>query len=63
MVQHPTLVRIEYWNNARGEWVVGHAAWNLLNPIAYVRKVTARGTLARAIEIDSGVVHYGSDIL
>lgn len=55
----PTLCRIEYWNPERGDWGVGHASWNLLDPATYVRKVTVRGTIARAVEIDSGVVHYG----
>jgi hypothetical protein len=59
----PILVRIEYWNNARGEWTVGHASWNLLDPTAYVRKVTTRGTLARAVDIETGEIYNGSDLL
>lgn len=62
----PTLCRIEYWNPDRGDWGVGHSGINLLDPATYVRKATTRGTLTRAVEADSGVIHYGlegSDLL
>jgi len=54
------LCRIEYWNPERRDWGVGHASWNLLKPAEYIRKVAARGgIIARAVEIDTGKVHYG----
>lgn len=61
----PTLVRIEYWSPTRADWVVGHASWNLLNPALYIQKLAKRETIARAVEIDTGKIHYaeGGDLL
>lgn len=59
-VAHPTFCRIEYWNQNTGEWVVAHAGINLLKPAAYVQKL-AKTTIARVVEVDSGVITYGTD--
>lgn len=55
----PTFVRIEYWNPMLQDWAVGHAGINLMNPAAYVQKLAKRGTIARAVEVDTGEVVYG----
>jgi hypothetical protein len=63
--EHPTLVEIQYWNPMTVSWETGHNAINLLNPALYVKKLAARGVVARAIEKDTGVVVYslGGDLL
>lgn len=58
-MDHPTFVRIEYWNPMLGDWAVGHAGINLMDPAHYVQKLAYRGTIARAVEIDTGEVVYG----
>ncbi len=64
-MDHPTFVRIEYWNPMTASWGMGHAGINLLNPAVYVQKLTARGVVARAVEVDTGEVVYseGADLL
>lgn len=63
----PTFVRIEYWSAERGEWGVGHAGTNLMNPQKYVQKVTDSGkAIARAVVVDTGEIVYpdgGWDLL
>jgi len=58
-MDHPTFVQIEYWNPMTVSWEVGHAGINLINPAAYVQKLAKRGTIARAVEKDTGQVVYG----
>lgn len=58
-MDQPTFVRIEYWNATKGEWVVGHAGINLMNPSEYVQKLMSRGTVARAVNPDTGEIMYG----
>lgn len=55
----PTFVRIEYWNPMLGDWATGHAGINLMNPAAYVQKLAKRGTIARAVDKETGEVVYG----
>lgn len=59
-MDHPTFCRIEYWNPMTVNWEVGHAGINLLDPAAYVEKLAKRGTIARAVEVDTGNIVYGS---
>lgn len=61
MIGHPVLVRIDYWNPMIRDWAVGHAGINLLDPEAYVHKLFARGTIARAVDLDTGEIAYGPD--
>lgn len=58
-MDQPTFVRIEYWNDLTASWETGHAGINLMNPEAYVRKLAKKGTIARAIDVDTGDVVYG----
>lgn len=58
-MDHPTFVRIEYWSSTKGEWSVGHAGINLMNPSKYVQKLMTRGIVARAVNPDTGEVVYG----
>lgn len=64
-MDHPTFVRIEYWNPLTATWEVGHAGINLMNPAAYVKKLSARGTVARAVDKDTGEIVYsdGGELL
>ena len=55
----PTFCRVEYWNPTLGDWTVGHAGINLMNPATYVQKLAKRGTIARAVEVDTGETVYG----
>lgn len=61
MVQHPTIVRIEFWNAERGEWGIAHATHSLLNPAVYVKKLIARNIIARAVNKETGETFYGVD--
>lgn len=58
-MQHPTIVRIEYWNSGRGDWGVGHATMSLLNPAVYVQKLAKREIIARAVNKETGETFYG----
>lgn len=58
-MEHPTFVRIEYWNPVLQDWAVGHAGTNLINPALYVQKLASRGTIARAVNVDTGETVYG----
>ena len=58
-MHHPTLVRIEYWSPSHRDWVVGHARINLMNPFKYVQKLMSRGTVARAVNPNTGEIVYG----
>lgn len=60
MSDHPTLVRIEYWNPNTGEWEVAHAGINLMKPATYVQKL-ANSWIARVVEVDTGVTTYGTE--
>jgi hypothetical protein len=63
-MDHPTFCRIEYWNEMTASWEVGHAGVNLINPALYVKKLGARGTIARAVDRDGNVVYSeGADLL
>jgi hypothetical protein len=61
-MDHPTFVCIEYWNAMTGQWEVGHAGLNLMNPAAYVQKLAKRGVLARAVDKETGetVEYHGA---
>lgn len=61
MTDQPTFVRVEYWSVKSGEWTVGHAGVNLMDPAVYVQKLAKDGLIARAVEVDSGVTFYGSE--
>lgn len=65
MMQHPTFVRLEYWDPNVPGWVVGHAGTNLMNPAAYIQKLAARGTIARAVDKETGETVYseGGELL
>lgn len=54
-VKTPTFTQIEYPDHD-GEWRVGHAGINLLDPEAYVDKLAARGQSVRATAVDTGEV-------
>lgn len=58
-MDRPTFCRIEYWNPTSATWVVGHSGINLVNPALYVTKLAARGTIGRAIDIETGEEVYG----
>lgn len=58
-MEHPTFVRIDYWNPMTADWETGHAGLNLMNPAAYVKKLSARGVVARAVDKDTGEIVYG----
>ena len=65
-MERPTFVQIEYWNPMLGDWAVGHAGINLMDPAAYVQKLAKRGTIARAVDKDTGTIVYygeGGDLL
>ena len=66
-MEHPTFVKIEYWNAMTGAWQTGHAGTNLMNPSAYIQKLAKRGVLARAVDMKTGeTVEYhgnGADLL
>lgn len=53
-MKHPTFVRIEYWNENTGEWWVGHASMNLMDPQKYIQKLLENGTVGRAVGIETG---------
>jgi hypothetical protein len=55
----PTFVEVQYWNSATASWTTGHAGINLMNPSTYVQKLAKRGTIARAIDKDTGQTVYG----
>ena len=61
----PTFCRIEYWNGEAGEWRVGHAGNNLMDPQKYITKLGQRGIIARAIDKDTEQEFYsqGADLL
>jgi len=59
MMDHPTFVRIEYWNQMTASWQTGHAGINLMNPATYVQKLAKKGVIARAVEVDTGQTVYG----
>lgn len=40
-------------------WETGHAGINLMNPALYVQKLSKRGVVARAVEVDTGETVYG----
>ncbi len=65
MMDYPTFVQIEYWSPLKGTWYVGHAGINLMNPALYVQKLAKNGTLARAVDKDTGETVYspGADLL
>jgi hypothetical protein len=58
-MDHPTFVRIEYWNEMTASWQTGHAGLRLMNPSTYVQKLAKRGTIARAVNPDTDEVVYG----
>lgn len=60
-MDHPLWVRIEYWNQMTASWEVGHAGLRLMNPAAYVKKLSVRGVLARAIDKDTGEIAYSNE--
>lgn len=64
-MDHPTLVRIEYWNPLTQQWEVGHSGINLMNPEVYIQKLSKQGTVARAVDIDTGDIVYtdGGELL
>lgn len=72
----PYFVRIEYWNGEAGEWHVGHAAHNLMDPQKYATKLgqgqpnrygemTKPPRITRIIDKDTEQVWYseGADLL
>lgn len=72
----PTFCRIEYWNGEAGEWYVGHAGTNLMDPEKYAAKlgqternrkgdIVKRGVIARVIAVDTEQEFYsqGADLL
>lgn len=65
MMDTPRFVAIEYWNPLLGDWAVGHAGINLMDPALYVQKLSARGIVARAVDKDTGEIVYteGGDLL
>lgn len=58
-MDYPTFVRIEYWSPILGDWDIGHAGINLMNPERYVRMLGKRGIIARAVDIETNEVVYG----
>lgn len=58
-MDYPTFVRIEYWNEMTADWEVGHCGINLMDPAAYVQKLSKRGVVARAVNPDTGETVYG----
>lgn len=64
-MEHPTFVRLEYWDKGLVDWKVGHGGMNLMNPTTYVQKLAKRGIIARAVDVDTGETVYGggSDLL
>lgn len=58
-MDHPTLVRIDYWNPLTVSWETGHAGINLMNPATYVQKLAKRGVIARAVDKETEEVVYG----
>jgi hypothetical protein len=65
MVAKPYFVRMEYWNASTASWGVGHHGINLMDPALYVQKLGKNGTVARAIDLDTGETVYseGADLL
>lgn len=61
----PTFTKIEYWNELTANWEVGHNGINLINPAKYIEKLANRGTIARAVLVDTGEILYadGGDLL
>lgn len=59
MMEHPTFVKIEYWNPLTASWRTGHAGINLMNPAVYVQKLAKRGVIARAVDNQTGEIVYG----
>ena len=64
-MDHPRFVALQYWDHELGDWVEGHSGINLMDPAAYVKKLAARGTLARAVDNNTGETVYsdGGDLL
>ena len=58
-MDHPTFVRIDYWDPQSADWTVGHGGINLMNPAKYVHSLKSRGVIARAVDIDTGDMVYG----
>lgn len=59
MIDKPTFCRIEYWNPMTADWEVGHAGINLMDPATYVKKLSDRGVVARAVDKETGEIVYG----
>ena len=61
----PFMVRLEYWNRETGEWGPGHEELGLIDPAAYVQRLTKRGYIARTIDRETGETHYpeGGELL
>lgn len=57
----PTFVAIHYWNAKTARWDVGHAGLNLMNPALYVKKLSARGIVARVVDKDTGETAYSCE--
>lgn len=55
----PRLCRLEYWDG--GEWVLGHAAINLLYPARYVERLEGNGKVGRVTLLDTGEVIQKAD--
>lgn len=60
-MDHPTFVRLEYWHHLTQSWEVGHHGINLMDPAKYVDKLAKNGTMARAVDPDTGDIVYGGD--
>ena len=63
MTDGPFYVRLEYWRNAT--WEIGHHGTRLVNPTKYLQALAKRGTIARAVDLDTGETTYvdGGDLL
>lgn len=61
----PFMVRLEYWNPETGEWGPGHKELGLIDPAAYVQRLTKRGYIARTIDWETGEICYpeGGELL
>lgn len=64
-MDHPTFVRIEYWNLLTQNWEAGHSGINLMNPAKYIGKLAEQGFVARAVDKETGEIVYtdGGDLL
>jgi hypothetical protein len=54
----PEFCRIEYLTP--NGWTVGHAGLNLMNPQRYVKMLAKRGTVGRAVVVDTDQIFYGA---